>query len=81
MCIFYLNNLNLFVTLLFQEKSITTILKDNPYKELSGGPCVKALDETLARCHVQRQAYHGRSFVGNHVNKMLKVIKSRKVYL
>ena len=47
--------------MLFQEKSITTILKDNPYKELSGGPCVKALDETLARCHVQRQAYHGRS--------------------
>ena len=67
--------LNIFVIflLIFQEKRIATILKDNPYKGLAGGPCVKILDETIARCHMQRQAYHGRSFVGNHVNKMLKV--------
>ena len=52
---------------------IKQLLKDNPYKEMHGGPCVKALDKALADCHVQRQAYHGRSFIGNHVNKMLMV--------
>jgi hypothetical protein len=40
------------------------------------GPCVKKLDEVLNMLNVQRQAYHGRSFVGNHVHKMLKVIFS-----
>ena len=47
---------------------------------MSGGPCVKALDESLSKCNVQRQAYHGRSFVGNHVNKMLKVIILSSLY-
>ena len=37
------------------------------------GPLVKRLDELLCPLHVQRQAYHGKSFVGNHINKMLKV--------
>ena len=48
-------------------------MKENPYKEMSGGPCVKNLDIVLNKCNVQRQAYHGKSFIGNHVNKMLKV--------
>ena len=38
------------------------------------GPCAKRLDELLCSLHVQRQTYHGKSFVGNHVNKMLKVL-------
>ena len=38
------------------------------------GPCVQRLDEELAKMKVERQAYHGKSFVGNHVNKMLKVL-------
>ena len=37
------------------------------------GPIVKSLDETLKSLNVCRQGYHGKSFVGNHVNKMLKV--------
>lgn len=48
-------------------------MKKNPFKEISGGPCVKVLDEELAKCNVYRQAYHSKSFIGNHVNKMLKV--------
>ena len=38
------------------------------------GPCVQKLDETLCEMHVERQAYHGKSFVGNHVHKMLQVV-------
>ena len=37
------------------------------------GPCVKNLDDTLKLLNVERSAYHGRSFVGNHVHKLLKV--------
>ena len=57
-------------------------MKTNPFKEISGGPCVKALDVELAKCNVFRQAYHGKSFIGNHVNKMLKVsiLKVNKNY-
>ena len=39
----------------------------------SAGPCVAELDKVLNEMHVERQAYHGKSFVGNHVHKMLKV--------
>ena len=31
------------------------------------------MDDTLKAHYVQRQAYHGKSFVGNHVHKMLQV--------
>ena len=48
---------------------------------MAGGPCVKALDEILSMCNVQRQAYHGKSFVGNHVNRMLKVIALLKNHI
>ena len=40
----------------------------------SDGPCLKALDKVLTTKNVQRQAYHGQRFIGNSVNKMLKVI-------
>ena len=40
----------------------------------SDGSCLKALDKVLMTKNVQRQPYHGQSFIGNHVNKMLKVI-------
>eukprot|EP00111_Clytia_hemisphaerica_P011811 TCONS_00034713-protein len=39
----------------------------------SCGPYFKRLDEILQSVGVQRQAYHGRSFIGNDVHKMLKV--------
>ncbi|XP_057310202.1 uncharacterized protein LOC130648181 [Hydractinia symbiolongicarpus] len=38
----------------------------------ASGPCVEKLDEILKKLNVERQAYHGKSFVGNHVHKMLK---------
>lgn len=37
------------------------------------GPFVQALDASLKSCGVEQQAYHGGSFVGNHVNECLKV--------
>ena len=40
----------------------------------SDGPYLKALDKVLTTKNVQRQAYHGQIFIGNHINKMLKVI-------
>ena len=41
--------------------------------EKSEGPFVKALDDALATFHVERQAYYSGTFVGNHVNRCLKV--------
>ena len=35
--------------------------------------CFEKLEEVLQTLNVKRQAYHGKSFVGNHVHKMLKV--------
>ena len=49
---------------------LKSIKKKSTY---SDGPCVLVLDEILNEVNVQRQAYHGKSFVGNHVHKMLKV--------
>ena len=37
------------------------------------GPCVRSLDEALKKINVQRQAYFGGTFVGNHVQKCLQV--------
>lgn len=34
---------------------------------------VKALDEALASFNVERQAYHGGSFIGNHIHRALKL--------
>lgn len=42
----------------------------------SDGPFVKNLDQTLSSFHVQRQAYYGGTFVGNHVHSCLKVCSS-----
>ena len=41
----------------------------------SVGPCVRRLDEELLKMKVERQAYHGKSFVGNHVHNLLQVVK------
>ena len=38
------------------------------------GPFFQSLDCALATLHVERQAYHGGTFVGNHVHKLLKVL-------
>ena len=36
------------------------------------GPVAASLDETLKKDNITVQAYHGRSFVGNHCNKYLQ---------
>ena len=38
----------------------------------SDGPFCQCLEKGLKMLNVERQAYHG-AFVGNHVNKLLKV--------
>ena len=38
----------------------------------SDGPFYQCLEKGLKMLNVERQAYHG-AFVGNHVNKLLKV--------
>ena len=42
------------------------------YKERDG-PFSRSLEVALTSLHVQRQAYQGGTFVGNHVHKLLKV--------
>jgi len=37
------------------------------------GPCVQTLDRALGDIGVERQAYYGGTFVGNHVHKCCKV--------
>lgn len=37
------------------------------------GPYYQSLVRSLDQLCVQRQAYHGGSFVGNHVHKLLQV--------
>ena len=37
------------------------------------GPFFACLDKILSLMYIQRQAYHGGTFVGNHVHKLLKV--------
>lgn len=41
--------------------------------DLKGGPFHSTLEESLQEMKVKRQAYHGATFVGNHVHKLLKV--------
>lgn len=38
------------------------------------GPLVRQLDATLQKFRVARQAYHGKSFVGNHVHRCCQVL-------
>ena len=40
----------------------------------SEGPLTKQLDTSLKEMNVERQAYHGKSFIGNHVHTCCKVI-------
>ena len=49
-------------------------LKNTTKYHKSDGPYLKALDKVLTTKNVQRQAYHGQSFIGNHFSKVLKVI-------
>ena len=37
------------------------------------GPFLASVNTSLGALHVERQAYHGATFVGNHVHKLLQV--------
>ena len=62
-----------------------TILISTEYRDCRGrgvlgekfkktdGPFFRTLECTLASLHVERQAYHGGTFVGNHVHKLVQV--------
>ena len=39
----------------------------------ANGPLPVHLDEVLKKMNVERQAYHGKSFIGNHVHTCCKV--------
>ena len=40
---------------------------------MKDGPFIAGLEDALKNLNVQRQAYQGGTFVGNHVHKLLKV--------
>ncbi|XP_057290698.1 uncharacterized protein LOC130657379 [Hydractinia symbiolongicarpus] len=60
------------------EKKITELeleistLGNNKRILVGVGPCASSIDKTLQKMGVERQAYHGQSFIGNHVHKLLK---------
>jgi len=39
------------------------------------GPFFRSLEKASTVLHVEQQAYHDGTFVGNHVNKLVKVLK------
>ncbi|XP_066263922.1 uncharacterized protein [Branchiostoma lanceolatum] len=47
-------------------------VRDKGKLAVSEGPLTKTLEVVLHDFHVKKQAYHSQSFVGNHVNTMLK---------
>jgi len=48
------------------------ILEKENLLSKNDGICVRKLDDVLKELNVERQAFHGKSFIGNHVHKMLK---------
>ena len=49
-------------------KAIAELEKSNDFR----GPCTDSIEPVLQAHHIQRQAYHGGAFVGNHVHKALQ---------
>lgn len=54
-----------------REKLNTDITKQKSAKRFNG-PCASAVEDVLQKHNIQRQAYHGGAFVGNHINSALK---------
>ncbi|XP_065664903.1 uncharacterized protein LOC136086604 [Hydra vulgaris] len=48
-----------------------SLMHENSLKK-GKGLCTKLIETFMQSLKVQRQAYHGKSFVGNHVHKMPK---------
>ena len=47
-------------------------IKKTSKLEVGIGPCASSLDDLLKSFGVERQAYHGKSLIGNHAHIMLK---------
>ena len=54
------------------NNQITSIRLQEPFTT-EDGPCVQALERALSEVGVQRQAYFGGTFIGNHVHTCCKV--------
>ena len=56
-------------------EAISTEIEDLEKKNLDkgAGPCASSLDTTLKSLGVERQAYYGKIFIGNHCHKLLRV--------
>ena len=67
------------IAILIQEREIKkqTVLRKGFDKD--DGVFVRSLDEALTSFHVEKQAYHGGSFVGNHIHRALKVLFKIKI--
>ena len=60
--------------LLFRESDDKSIWKQAEQQlRKAVAPCCKQLEKNLQQVHIYRQAWHGGTFVGNHVHKMLEV--------
>ena len=46
--------------------------------EPKDGPFYQCLSAALIKLNIDKQAYHGGTFVGNHVNKLLKILLHAK---
>ncbi|XP_071500072.1 uncharacterized protein [Diadema antillarum] len=58
---------------------VKTALKKTTKVPEGRGTITSSLDQALQEIHVQRQAYHGKSFVGNHVHKCLQSENIKKL--
>ena len=47
-------------------------MKNNLSLKYGQGPFTSCLETVLLKHHIARQAYHGKSFIGNHCNKYLQ---------
>lgn len=54
-----------------KDPKIIDIKKCEEGFPLEDGPFVRALDAALDSMHIQRQAYYGGTFIGNHAHKCL----------
>ena len=55
-----------------QKRQLTSDINKKRAEKHFVGPCAAAVEDVLQRNNIQRQAYHGGAFVGNHINSALK---------
>ena len=71
-----MTNLALTVYLLIfhviQEQDISGVQQKVASLKVKHGPCESSVEPVLQKHGIQRQAYHGGAFVGNHIHKALQ---------